>query len=78
MGSRSSDSNDTVETNCSWRFVVRAGFEVFLLLKGDFLKGLDMSLTENYSFLSLMLVDLYPTQGEANILHGVLETLALL
>ena len=78
MGSRSSDSNDTVETNCSWRFVVRAGVEVFLLLKGDFLKGLVMSPTENDSFLFLMLVDFYPTQGEANVLRGVLETLALL
>ena len=78
MGSRSSDSNDTVETNCSWRFVVRAGVELFLLLKGDFLKGLVMSPTENDSFLFLMLVDLYPTQGEANVLCGVLKTLALL
>ena len=38
MGSRLSDSYATVETNCSWRFVVRAGVEVFLLLKGEFLK----------------------------------------
>ena len=74
---RSSDSNDTVETNCSWRFVVHAGVEVFLLLKGDFLKGLVMGLAENDSFLFLMLVDLYPKQCEANVLHGVLETLAL-
>ena len=52
--------------------------EVFLLLKGDFLKGLVMSLTENDCFLFLMLVDLYHTQGEANVLGGVLETLGLL
>ena len=44
--------------------------EVFLLLKGDFLKGLVISLTEHYSFLFLMLVDLYPTQGEANVFRG--------
>ena len=37
-----------------------------------------MSLMENDSFLFLMLVDSYPTQGEANVLRGVLETLALL
>ena len=36
-----------------------------------------MGLAENDSFLFLMLVDLYPKQGEANVLHGVLETLAL-
>ena len=67
-----------METNCSWRFVVRAGVEVFLLLKGDFLKGLVMSLTENDCFLFPMLVDLYHTQGESNVSRGVLETLGLL
>ena len=36
-----------------------------------------MSLRENDSFLFLMLVDLYPTQGEANVLRGVVETLAI-